>query len=53
MFVVLGCLGFVDFAFKLLDSLAIMFVFHPRVYLLLYLVLFISYPLSSVLLTCA
>ena len=29
MFVVLGCLGFVDFAFRLLDSLAIMFFFHP------------------------
>ena len=29
MFVVLGCLGFVDFAFRLLNSLAIMFFFHP------------------------
>ena len=29
MFVELGCLGFVDFAFRLLDSLVIMFDFHP------------------------
>ena len=29
VFVELGCLGFVDFAFRLLDSLVIMFDFHP------------------------
>ena len=29
MFVELGCLALVDFAFRLLDSLVIMFDFHP------------------------
>ena len=52
-FVEFGCLGFVDFVLRLLDTLVIMIVFHSSVYLLICLVLSISYPLSYVLLTYA